>query len=104
MLDLALRVSLWMLFVAAAVHAAFIGWIGLTFGFSLLDRANPLPTIYWLAALAFPFVLFHFAPRRGSERKRLLFVSLGAWAFVGYYVLFVLGDGHVLDCGFRRTC
>jgi hypothetical protein len=104
MFDLALRSSLWLLFAAAVVHALFIGWAGLTFGLSLWDGTNPLPTLWWLAALAFPIVLFQFTPRRGESFKHLLFFSLGAWAFVGYYLLFVLADGHILDCGLRWFC
>ena len=103
MFDWGLRSSLWLLFAAAVVHALFIGWTGLTFGLSLWDGTNPLPTLQWLAALVYPILLFKFTPRGGSL-KHLFFFSLGAWTFVGYYVLFVLGDGHILDCGLRWFC
>ncbi len=66
-LDIPLRVLLWLLFFATALHALMVGWTGLTFGFSLWDAGNPSPTLHWLAALLFPIVLFKLIPRRAID-------------------------------------
>ena len=99
-----LRLFLWLLFGVAALHALLIGWVGLTFGFSLWDAQNLSPTLHWLAAIAFPILLFKLIPRAHNDLRRIVLVWLGASAFVGYYVLFFLGDGHILDCGLRWSC
>lgn len=99
-----LRLSLWLLFGLAAVHALFLGWMGLTFGFSLWDAENLSPTLHWLAAIAFPVLIFKLAPRGDNDIKQLAAVWLGAWAFAAYYLLFYLGEGHILDCGLRWSC
>lgn len=103
-LDLTLRVLLWVLFVAAAIHALFILWSGLTFGLSLWDAEDPSPTVHWLAALAFPIVLFKLISRRSTNLNRTMLVTVGALAFVVYYVLFYLSDGAAFRCGFRWFC
>jgi hypothetical protein len=103
-IELTVRLSLWLLFVAAAIHALFVGWVGLTFGFGLWDAQNLSPTLHWVAAIAFPVLLFKLVPRCSGASKQIVLVWLGAWAFVGYYVLFYLGDGHILDCGLHWSC
>ena len=103
-LDITLRVLLWLLFLGAALHAIVIGWTGLTFGFALWDADNPSPTVHWLAAIAFPILLFKLIPRRSIDLKRTVMVTVGAWAFVGYYVLFYLSEGAAFRCGLRWFC
>jgi hypothetical protein len=103
-LNLTLKISLWLLLVAATFNALLLLQVGLTFGPSLWDATNPSPTIHWLAAIAFPVLLFTLLKRQGVPAKKLVLVWLGAWAFTAYYVLFYLGDGHILDCGLRWSC
>ena len=103
-LELSLRISLWLLFVVAALHALLIAWAGVTFGFALWDINRPSPTLHWLAAIAFPLLLFKFVPRTSDDPNRTVLVGVCAWTFVVYYVLFYLGEGHILDCGLRWSC
>lgn len=102
--EFTLRMSLWLLFLAAVLHALLIGWVGLTFGLSLWDVRDVSPTAHWLAALAYPVLLYKLVRKRGLTTTKLVAIWLGAWAFVAYYLLFYLGDGHILDCGFRWSC
>lgn len=103
-LDITLRTLLRLLFLAAALHALVIGWTGLTFGLALWDAENPSPTVHWLAAIVFPILLFKLIPRRSIDPRRTVLVTVGACAFVVYYVLFYLSDGAVFRCGLRWFC
>ena len=103
-LDILLSFLLWLLLIAAAVHALFLLWTGLTFGTDLWDAESPSPTLHWLAAIMFPILLFKAIPRRRIDLRRTMFVTVGAWAFVVYYVLFYLGDGAAFRCGLRWFC
>lgn len=103
-LDLTLRVLLWLLFLAAAAHAVFILWYGLAYPLPPWDAENLSPTMHWLAALALPIVLFKMIPRRSINLSRTALITVGAWAFVGYYVLFYVGYGAAFRCNFRWFC
>lgn len=96
-LEFTLRGSLWLLFLIAAAHAIFIGFVGLTFGFSLWDSENLSPTLHWIAVIAFPIILFQFVTRFGNSLSRLGLISVGAWVFVIYYVIFYLSGGAILS-------
>ena len=72
-----LRVALWLLLVPSGVFAIYLLFVGLTFGFSLWNPANPLPTLLWLGVLMAP-VLIAFTLRERQMSSAMLAVSFFA--------------------------
>lgn len=82
-----LRVSLWTLFPLSIFWALISLTVGMSYGASLFQLEDPLPTILWLLGLALPIWIFQTLLSAGDDWRRLAITLMATLAFVTFFVL-----------------
>ncbi len=85
-----MRGSLWVLLVPAFLFAVMSFVTGITFGFALWQWDKLGPTIFWIAALAFPIIILSALKASVGSIPKLLTSLIACWGFVAFYVCMII--------------